>query len=51
MNHRPVIEIEGLTKFYGRDRGIVDLDLDIEPGTVFGFLGPNGASEIIFLSH
>ncbi len=45
MIDRPVIEFEGLTKFYGRNRGIVDLNLEIEPGTIFGFLGPNGAGK------
>ena len=36
---------EGLTKFYGRTRGVEDLDLTVEPGKVFGFLGPNGAGK------
>jgi ABC-2 type transport system ATP-binding protein len=35
----------GLTKSYGRARGIVDVDLRVEPGEVFGFLGPNGAGK------
>lgn len=39
------IETRGLTKFYGRDRGVESLDLEIEPGEVFGFLGPNGAGK------
>ncbi len=41
----PVIEIEGLTKSYGRHRGIVDIDLVVEEGEAFGFLGPNGAGK------
>jgi len=40
-----VIETRGLTKVYGRQRGIEGLDLDIEAGEVFGFLGPNGAGK------
>jgi len=36
------IETMGLTKRYGRSRGIVDLDLVVETGQIFGFLGPNG---------
>ena len=36
---------EGLTKRYGKSRGIVELDLQVEPGEVFGFLGPNGAGK------
>lgn len=39
------IETQGLTKFYGKDRGIVDLDLKIESGEIFGFIGPNGAGK------
>ena len=40
-----VIATEGLTKTYGRSRGIVDVDLSVSPGTVFGFLGPNGSGK------
>lgn len=39
------IETRGLTKFYGDARGIVDLDLSVHQGEVFGFLGPNGAGK------
>lgn len=39
------INAEGLTKFYGSTPGIVDLDLDVRVGEVFGFLGPNGAGK------
>ncbi|HSQ37070.1 MAG TPA: ATP-binding cassette domain-containing protein, partial [Acidimicrobiia bacterium] len=40
-----VIRLEGLTKSYGRHRGVVDLDLEVHPGEVFGYLGPNGAGK------
>ena len=40
-----VIRTEGLTKLYGKQRGILDIDLDIERGEVFGYLGPNGAGK------
>jgi ABC-2 type transport system ATP-binding protein len=40
-----VIEIDKLTKYYGRQRGIVDVDLAVEAGEIFGFLGPNGAGK------
>ena len=40
-----VIQLEGLTKHYGSARGIVDLDLEVSEGEVFGFLGPNGAGK------
>ncbi|MDA8238465.1 MAG: ABC transporter ATP-binding protein [Chloroflexi bacterium] len=40
-----VIETERLTKSYGRHRGIVEVDLAVGAGEVFGFLGPNGAGK------
>ncbi len=39
------METEQLTKSYGSARGIVDVDLAVPPGMVFGFLGPNGAGK------
>jgi ABC-2 type transport system ATP-binding protein len=36
---------ERLTKSYGRQRGVVELDLEVPAGGVFGFLGPNGAGK------
>ena len=39
------IRTEKLTKFYGRARGIIDLDLTVEQGDFFGFIGPNGAGK------
>ena len=38
-----VITLEKLTKSYGSHRGILDVDLAVEQGEIFGFLGPNGA--------
>jgi ABC-2 type transport system ATP-binding protein len=40
-----IIKTEKLTKSYGVHRGIVDLDLEVPEGDVFGFLGPNGAGK------
>ena len=45
MTADPVIETEGFTKHYGRYRGIIDLDLKVRRGAIFGFLGPNGAGK------
>jgi ABC-2 type transport system ATP-binding protein len=39
------IETHKLTKYYGRSRGIIDVDLTVEGGQIFGFLGPNGAGK------
>lgn len=41
----PVIEIEGLTKSYGKFPALNGLDLQVERGQVHGFLGPNGAGK------
>lgn len=40
-----VIQTQNLTKYYGKARGVIDLDLEINKGEVFGFLGPNGAGK------
>jgi ABC-2 type transport system ATP-binding protein len=38
-------QARGLTKSYGRHRGILQLSFDLAEGEVFGFLGPNGAGK------
>lgn len=40
-----VIVVEELTKFYGKQRGVLDVNLDVRTGEVFGYLGPNGAGK------
>lgn len=40
-----VIETQDLTVYYGRHRGILNVNLTVEKGEVFGFLGPNGAGK------
>lgn len=40
-----IIEIKNLTKYYGKTKGVEDLNLDVKEGEVFGFLGPNGAGK------
>jgi ABC-2 type transport system ATP-binding protein len=40
-----VIRTERLTKAYGEHRGIIELDLEVADGEIFGFLGPNGAGK------
>jgi ABC-2 type transport system ATP-binding protein len=40
-----VIRTEHLTKSYGEHRGIIELDLEVAEGEIFGFLGPNGAGK------
>jgi ABC-type multidrug transport system, ATPase component len=41
----PVVRADGLTKFYGASRGIVEASFELTAGEVFGFLGPNGAGK------
>jgi ABC-2 type transport system ATP-binding protein len=41
----PIIQAERLTKRYGIHRGIIEVDLEVREGEVFGFLGPNGAGK------
>lgn len=40
-----VIEINNLTKNYGKARGITDISFHVEEGEIFGFIGPNGAGK------
>lgn len=39
------IKTEKLTKYYGKARGIIDVDLTVENGDFFGFIGPNGSGK------
>ena len=39
------ITTNNLTKYYGKSRGIVDINLSVQEGDFFGFIGPNGAGK------
>lgn len=41
----PIIEIQNLTKRYGRRTAVEGLNLTVEAGEIFGFVGPNGAGK------
>ena len=45
-----VIETKGLTKYYGKSRGIIDLNLFVTEGEFFEFIGPNGAGKSTTIS-
>ena len=45
MDNNVIIHTSGLTKYYGKQRGMVDISLDVRRGEVFGYLGPNGAGK------
>ena len=40
-----IIEINNLSKMYGKARGISNVSLNVEEGEIFGFIGPNGAGK------
>lgn len=46
-----VIEINELSKDYGGQRGIFDINLSVDKGEVFGFLGPNGSGKSTTIRH
>ena len=39
------IKTENLTKYYGKARGIINVNLEVDEGDFFGFIGPNGAGK------
>jgi ABC-2 type transport system ATP-binding protein len=40
-----IIELEHLSKYYGKSRGIEDISFHVSRGDIFGFIGPNGAGK------
>ena len=40
-----IIEVNNLTKYYGKARGIVDVSFSVDEGEIYGFIGPNGAGK------
>jgi len=40
-----IIETKKLTKYYGKSRGIEDVNMTVEEGEIYGFIGPNGAGK------
>ncbi|WP_027631457.1 ABC transporter ATP-binding protein [Clostridium hydrogeniformans] len=40
-----VIETNNLSKTYGKHRGIIDVNIAVKKGEIFGFIGPNGAGK------
>lgn len=45
------IKINNLTKDYGNNKGVFDVNLSVNKGEVFGFLGPNGAGKTTTIRH
>ena len=42
---KSILEIQNLTKYYGKIKGVENLSLKLEEGEIFGFIGPNGAGK------
>ncbi len=40
-----VVAVDGLTRWFGSRRGVIDVAFEVTAGEVFGFLGPNGAGK------
>jgi ABC-2 type transport system ATP-binding protein len=40
-----IIEVNNLTKYYGKARGIENVSFKVDEGEIFGFIGPNGAGK------
>ena len=40
-----LIQVNNLTKYYGKSRGIENLSFSVHEGEIFGFIGPNGAGK------
>lgn len=40
-----ILEIQNLTKYYGKIKGVENLSLTLEEGEIFGFIGPNGSGK------
>jgi ABC-2 type transport system ATP-binding protein len=45
MTQTPALVTRGLTKSYGDVRALRGVDLEVRPGEIFGFLGPNGSGK------
>ncbi|GAV25301.1 hypothetical protein ciss_12340 [Carboxydothermus islandicus] len=45
LNKTPILEVKHLTKYYGDYPAVLDLNLEVYPGEIFGFLGANGAGK------
>ncbi|MBV9126194.1 MAG: ATP-binding cassette domain-containing protein [Planctomycetes bacterium] len=39
------VEIQHVTKTYGRHVAVQDLSLEVPPGVIYGFIGPNGSGK------
>src|SRR5215216_3890417 len=45
----PLLELQGLKKYYATQKAVDDISFSVEPGAIFGLLGPNGAGKTTLL--
>ena len=45
MMNKTILEIQNLTKYYGKIKGVENISLKLKEGEIFGFIGPNGAGK------
>ena len=51
MNNSSIIKTKGLSYHYSKDvQTLFDIDLNVERGSIYGFLGPNGSGKTTTLS-
>ena len=48
-DERPLLEVRGLTKWYGAQRGCLDVGFDVWPGEVLGVVGESGSGKTTVL--
>ena len=42
---KSILEVQNLTKYYGKIKGIENVSISLSEGEIFGFIGPNGAGK------
>lgn len=45
-----ILKTINLTKDYGQNRGVFDLNISLDAGQIVGFIGPNGAGKSTTMS-
>jgi ABC-2 type transport system ATP-binding protein len=51
MHSVPAIQLNRLTRYFGKHRGIENVSFSVQSGEIFGFLGPNGAGKTVTIRH